>query len=401
MGLLTRSQAEYYSGRKSFTGDGSTTEFTVSKNPHAFPDHTAGILAGTIKVFIDGSLYPENTVGQTNPNYTFQWDTSVAPTNSAFLGWYLEFDSAPADAASIEVEITSDPNFSGLNVKKFGNYQFISLEDIINNFMIAYVGEGKVINKVHRTDVQFHAMRAIQEMSFDTFKSTKAQEIEVPATLTMPLPHDYVNYVKLVMKDSTGIEHTLHPISKSSNPFNPKQNSDGSYNFDPDDDGVFEENVDTDLIPEHQSDTWAGYKSYNPAENRTTYEEDTYWPALGERYGLNPQYAQTNGSFYIDELKGLIHFSSNLSGSTITLKYISDGLGTDEEMIVHKFAEEAMYKWIVCGIASTKVGVPEYAIQRYKREKKMATRNAKLRLSNLKIEELTQILRGKSKWIKH
>jgi hypothetical protein len=28
-------------------------------------------------------------------------------------------------------------------------------------------------------------------------------------------------------------------------------------------------------------------------------------------------------------------------------------------------------------------------------------RNAKLRLSNLKIEELTQIMRGKSKQIKH
>ena len=28
-------------------------------------------------------------------------------------------------------------------------------------------------------------------------------------------------------------------------------------------------------------------------------------------------------------------------------------------------------------------------------------RNAKIRLSNMKVEEMTQVLRGKSKWIKH
>ena len=29
------------------------------------------------------------------------------------------------------------------------------------------------------------------------------------------------------------------------------------------------------------------------------------------------------------------------------------------------------------------------------------TRKAKIRLSNIKIEELSQVFRGKSKWIKH
>ena len=36
-----------------------------------------------------------------------------------------------------------------------------------------------------------------------------------------------------------------------------------------------------------------------------------------------------------------------------------------------------------------------------KKERFAEQRKAKLRLSNLKIEELTQIMRGKSKWIKH
>jgi hypothetical protein len=80
---------------------------------------------------------------------------------------------------------------------------------------------------------------------------------------------------------------------------------------------------------------------------------------------------------------------------------VSDSLGTDAEMIVHKFAEEAMYKWIAHAILSTKFDTPETLVQRYKRERFAAIRNAKLRLSNLKIGELTQVMRGKSKHIKH
>ena len=70
-------------------------------------------------------------------------------------------------------------------------------------------------------------------------------------------------------------------------------------------------------------------------------------------------------------------------------------------MQVHKFAEEAMYRCIAYAIASGKMSTPEYMVQRLKRERFAAVRTAKLRLSNLNIEELTQILRGKSKWIKH
>ena len=46
-----------------------------------------------------------------------------------------------------------------------GNYQFVSLSDIINAFMLIYTGEGKIINKANIMDVQFHGMRAIQEVS--------------------------------------------------------------------------------------------------------------------------------------------------------------------------------------------------------------------------------------------
>ncbi len=370
------------------------------------------------------------------------------------------------------------------NNSGFGNYQFTSLEDIINQFIIAYVGENKIISKIKRADVQFHAMRSLQELSFDTFKSTKSQEIEVPANLSMVLPQDYVNYVKLVWVDSSGVEHVIQPTSKSSNPFSIKQNNDGTYDFDTDNDSIYDQNsltqqgvifkqfspfdsssavlslvfpvsndlptgdlevgmfvtgssdiplgttiasIDTvnnqitlsttptnDLLGTADvelrftkdnifptSDTLNKYRSQSSVTTGDDYDSDTRWVAEGKRYGLDTERAQDNGIFFIDELQGRIHFSSNISGKTVILKYISDSLGTDAEMQVHKFAEEAMYKCIAYAIMSTRANVQEYIVRRFQKDKFAAVRKAKLRLSNLKIEELTQILRGKSKQIKH
>ncbi len=278
-----------------------------------------------------------------------------------------------------------------------GDYQFTTLDNIINAFMFFYVGENKIITKVSRTDVQFHGMRAIQELSYDVFRSVKSQEIEVPPSLTMALPQDYINYVKLVVIGGDGIEKNLYPTGKTSNPFAITQDSDGVYQFtDADNDGA----LDT-LTEQNPSDTWTNYQAQEsePSINASD-SADVEIDFAGRRYGLDPQHSHMHGSFYIDYLRGFIHFSSAVAGKTVTLKYISDGLGTDSEMVVHKFAEEAVYKHIVYGVISVRSNIPEYIVQRFKKERFAETRKAKIRLSNIKIEEFTQVLKGMGKQIK-
>tara|TARA_R110002012_G_scaffold25489_3_gene84381 strand:- start:13356 stop:14876 length:1521 start_codon:yes stop_codon:yes gene_type:complete len=489
----------------------------------------------------------------------------------------------------------------------FGNYQFVSLQDVIAQFMAIYVGEEKIINKVGRTEVAFHAQRALAELSFDTLKAFKSQSIVLPPSLVMALPHDYVNYTKLSWCDAAGIKHPLYKTNDTSNPFQIEQESDGTYIFNTslsdsfklnknnnwiasppkqlgqvvglndftqatsnDNDkliieqhptkrynmgsyvtycyqkidvtdytlasleatavtvaastqvvtaddfepysagsttGTFntpattvrvglstsppstnvrhnptysgsettnryadyydiaylewtagetgEKIIDEDLdftdiegdvyltiiciapwvdnntnvmsrtlkvfsevsgvrlesiLPtgkltstnSRESSTWDKYKAITPAENNNDdYANDDYQRVPDERYGLDPSRAQTNGSFYIDDRIGRIHFSSNISGKTVILDYISDSLGTEAEMQIHKLAEEAMYKSISYGVLSVKSNIPEYVVMRARKEKIAATRKAKLRLSNIKIEDITQVLRGKSKHIKH
>ena len=129
--------------------------------------------------------------------------------------------------------------------------------------------------------------------------------------------------------------------------------------------------------------------------------ENWYNWAYGRRYGLQPEVAQSNGWFTIDEREGKFSFSSNLAGQLIILEYISDGLSSDLDTKVPKMAEEAMYMHIAHAMLASRSGVQEYVVRRYKIERRAALRNAKIRLSNIKLEEFTQIMRGKSKIIKH
>ncbi len=68
---------------------------------------------------------------------------------------------------------------------------------------------------------------------------------------------------------------------------------------------------------------------------------------------------------------------------------------------VPKMIEEAMYAYISHAIISTRINQPEYIVQRLKKEKSAKLRNAKIRLSNIKLDEIVQTMRGKSKWLKH
>jgi hypothetical protein len=406
MGLIQQNHQQFYVGRKKYTGDGVATVFTITEVPgalNALLNTGVMVVNDKVTIFINGDKLAQTffnaAVGGTQFwNYYFLYDT----TN----GWHVQFITAPADGVNISVHIevdlvtnsaTSGPN-AGL-VDTISKYHVVTLEDIINNFVIAYTGEDKVISKISRTDIQFHAMRALQELSYDTFKSSKSQEIEVPPSLLMPLPQDYVNYVKITRKGGNGLQYTLYPELKSSNPKAILQNAQGEYIFDMNDDGVEDTTM---LIHPESSDTWSSFGVSSAGGDNVDIDDTGFFASYyGQRYGINPERAQGNGSFYIDEVAGLIHFSSNLSSRTITLHYISDGLGTDKEMVVPKLAEEAMYKSIMCAILSTRSNVQEYIVQRYKREKFAAVRTAKLRLSNIKIEELAQVLRGQSKFVKH
>ena len=192
--------------------------------------------------------------------------------------------------------------YANPSLETLGAYQFITLQDIIYNFSVAYVGEDKILPKVSRADIKFHAMRGIQELSYDTFKSCKTLELQIPPTLLFPIPHDYVNYVKLTWVDSSGVEHVIYPAKHTSDPKSYEQTSAGDID------------VSSGLPVEEESTAWTNYQAGpTVSANDADYNDDLYWTNFGRRFGIDPQYAQTNGWFYMNCDTGYIHFSSNIS----------------------------------------------------------------------------------------
>jgi len=290
-------------------------------------------------------------------------------------------------------------------LETLGGYQFISITDIINNFRVAYVGEDKIIAKISRADIRFHAMRGLQELTYDTFKSCKTLELEVPPSLLLMLPHDYVNYVKISWVDSNGKCHTINECKACpKDPLAFIQHDGSDTKYEEGDIDIRELDANNNHIEpgwdDVGSDTWEKLSSSGTTTNNSS-EEYPYQDNTGARFGLDPQHANTNGCFWINCRTGKIHFDSGLAGKTIIIQYISDSSAQDGEMLVHKFAEEAMYRHIAWAILNTRSNVDRNIVATYKKERFAAVRNAKIRLSNIKLEEITQILRGKSKWIKH
>ena len=282
-----------------------------------------------------------------------------------------------------------------------GSYEYTRLNDVIDNFLIAYVGTGKLIPSVKRTDVIFHAKRGLQEFSYDTLKSVRSQELTVNYALNVIIPQDYVNYVRFSWTDGLGVQHTIYPANElTTNPFaSPVQDEVGTPTQDSQDSNI-----------QGSSQTEAAWASGDPRRINGAFSRDVtdasvlmntpYDGMLGQRYGLEPQTSQKNGWFTINEREGVFSFSSELKDQIIVLEYISDGNAYDLDARIPKLAEEALYAHMMYSILSTSAGIQEYVVRRFKQERSAKLRNAKIRLSNIKLDQIIQVMRGKSKWIK-
>ena len=374
MGLINETNAQYYAGQQAFTN-------STSLGPYTWTGDT--LLATSPK--------PNFKVLKNGTELTLTIDYNIDGNSITLV-------AAPITTDVIVIQLLEQSIWDN-----YGSYAYTSLIDIVNNFMVAYVGLDKIIPRAKRSDVIFHAKRGLQEFSYDTLKSVNSQELTIPPSLSLAIPQDYVNYVQLSWVDSSGVKHIIYPTTLTSNPTQPLlQNTDGIPEQDNTGENLEAQQAKTDA-------RWASNNNLNITGQLTdeifdqanVYDWSWWKMAYGERYGLEPKVSQKNGWFTINEREGKFSFSSGLANQLIILEYISDGLAYDSNTKVPKMAEEALYAHIMHSMVASRANFPEYIVQRYKRERSAKLRNAKIRLSNIKLEEFAQVMRGKSKWIKH
>ncbi len=403
MGLITESNQQYYAGSQKYlsiagAGQAFTTTFDTS--------------------LVFGSSDPLQTNYALN-NFKLYTALPGVLTYTEYILPYTVVGNVITITGALDVNTSIVVQLKSLDGGQYGNrdafgqavednydsYSYIKLEEIINNFLVAYVGTGKLIPACKRTDIIFHAKRGLQEFSYDTLNSIKSQELNIPSSLSVIIPQDYVNYVKMSWIDNLGVKRPIYPANNLTiNPFStPLQDNLGTPTQD-----NFGENLEGTSITEAR---WAKAND-NLINGRdlidnSAFAFDAYGrfdgveKSLGQQYGLDPQYANINGWFGINHREGKFSFSNDLVGKLIVLEYISDGLAYDLDTKVPKMAEEALYAHISHAVLASRINQPEYIVRRLKQERSAKLRNAKIRLSNIKLDEIVQTMRGKSKWIKH
>lgn len=288
--------------------------------------------------------------------------------------------------------------------KNWGSYQYVSLEDIVNNFLLMYSGNHSLVNNEERFKVLFHAKRAIQELNYDAFKEIKILELTVPDMLRYILPSDYVNWVRISLyKDGW-----LRPLTENIQTLSSRaylQDNTGRILFDQDGNALSPQysNIDFDRLTKTKKSIYLNQGNQFNGQLGWNYDGMWYFDYnIGTAYGLNTETANFNPTFNVDRKAGVINFDSSMSGLSCILEYVSDGMeqGDNSLITVNKLFEKYIYAYIQYEILNSKLGVQEYVIARARKEKSALLRNAKIRISNIHPGRLLMNLRGMDKQIK-
>ena len=200
MSLITETNQQYYQGAQQFIADGASGSFTTTFDTNlvfgSFDNASVDYALNNFKLFTSPSGLPgsflEYTTDYSVLNNVITLGTTAVPVIPT-IGTYIVVQLKSLDGGNY-----GDGDAFGTTVEdNYGSYEYIKLSDAIDNFMVGYVGDGKILQNTKKSDVLFFAKRSLQEFSYDTLKSVHSQELTIPHSLSVVLPQDYVNYVRV------------------------------------------------------------------------------------------------------------------------------------------------------------------------------------------------------------
>jgi len=275
-----------------------------------------------------------------------------------------------------------------------GSYSYVTLEEMVLNFMQNFTGDGTILNNVQRSRVIYNLKQGIKKFSINALHEIKAAELELGDTLDVILPPDYVNYARIsYVNQETG---QLMVLSRNEN-----MPLATSYLQDHDADILFDENgyvlEANSLLLEAADKPKSEVLDVNCVDFIGGFiaNDNRY------RYKIDPT-TNINGTFNIDTRQGKIHFSSDNASRIIMLEYISDGLEYESEIDikVSKLAEEALYNYVNYELMRNLFKVPMYEKNEAKKMWFASFRNAKIAMMDIRIPDVMMFLNGKRQSLK-
>ncbi len=276
---------------------------------------------------------------------------------------------------------------------RHGEYQYVTLENVINNFLASRDSDSYVSN-ASRHRVLHQARRGMRELYYDVVREIRAIELELSPRLNIELPPDYVNYVRISWVGQDGLLRSMAVDNKMSIAQEYLQDHEYYILFDGEgcplegSKGLNEPDITSglDINKELEHTSYNFCSKFQPNKNASR--------------------IYNNGRYRIDKHKGVIQFGSDSVDKFIVLEYISDGLYTgcegrpEPEIRIHKFAETPLIDWIYWKLIEQRRNVPMNEKTRARREYYNSKRIAKRRINTIRADELLQVFKGSSKWTK-
>lgn len=266
-----------------------------------------------------------------------------------------------------------------------GGYQFDLLSDIIDEMLAqAELNPDSYIKNKPRPLIVLAAKNGINELTFDMANDVLGLELEIGDDLQFIYPQDYVDWVRVCKVNSNG---DLLVLCENRNN-NIARTYLQAHNY-----SILFSNSGDPLEAE-------GNNAYNKPFTREIPPSNS----KGGHFQKDTSKLSKHGEFIVDKQRGCFVFDSTLSGQSVVVQYISDGLQADEikreEIQVHKYFRTPLMRYIEWELIQNDRNVPER--QKFRAEKSFwgARQKAFSRFANIKLTELNKAFRSSQKWIK-
>ncbi len=261
------------------------------------------------------------------------------------------------------------------NESLYGTYQYVTLKDILDGILMEIeLDDDHYLKNVKRATIIRHAKFAIREVTRQAAGDVKAFEVTIPTSLVWPLPQDYVNYVRIsmVIYDNVTGSYRLQPLAINkdiSTAIGYLQDDNWELLFDNDGQILQADSLNAIARP---------YRRFEFSQDVDSFKKNAF------------------GEYTIDERRGIIAFSSDLSDREVVVEYVSDGLQaelSEEQITVHKYLRTTIEDYIYHACIDKKRNVPANekfkALQRYK----TTLHKAKLAMARFDVWDIARAVR--------
>lgn len=235
----------------------------------------------------------------------------------------------------------------------------ITLDEVIKSLLIQQ-GEYTEHKYMQYLDI---AIRGLKELSFDILQEIKVEKLSINDNMTVDLPIDYVNYVRIGVC-SNGRVSVL--------------------------------GFDDNLCLTYCIDTCGNDTKHTGGSGTAWTGNYRNGESTGGAYGVGGG-NNKNGYYRIDREKNQIALSSEVKADEIMLEYIGDGSNINGDMSVNALAEEALRAYIHWKAIQRKRHAPMHEKEAARRDYYNEKRLARARIVNFTPDQARQITRRGTK----